>query len=280
MMELFDVSRRRRTLFVQEKYAEAIPLLEQILARGPVQPRRHAAAGDRALVARPRRAKRSRRSSGRAAIAPHSPDVRTYLALHYARGKEWERAAPLLEQVVRDRRIGCRRSRRSRVREKQGALAEAMRCARRRSAAHADAADWVRLGQLAMEAQQTDAAIAAFESRAFEAARDARAGPAFAHDLELGVLYLAARRFADARAALDRVPAAHPDYPMALFKRAQVSVLLNEPDQRRAHRARAPGRRRDDARADRERATVQVAGRDSRTELSRPGSRGSQPGDR
>jgi hypothetical protein len=45
------------------------------------------------------------------------------------------------------------------------------------------------------------------------------------------VLYLAARRFDDARAALDRVPATHPEYAMALFKRAQVSVLLKEPDQ-------------------------------------------------
>ena len=31
-------------------------------------------------------------------------------------------------------------------------------------------------------------------------------------------------------AALDRVAASHREYPMALFKRAQVSVLLNEPD--------------------------------------------------
>jgi hypothetical protein len=26
------------------------------------------------------------------------------------------------------------------------------------------------------------------------------------------------------------VPSSHPGYPMALFKRAQVSALLNEPD--------------------------------------------------
>ena len=45
------------------------------------------------------------------------------------------------------------------------------------------------------------------------------------------MLYLDARRFSDAAAALDRVPSASRDYPMALFKRAQVSVLLHEPDQ-------------------------------------------------
>ena len=50
------------------------------------------------------------------------------------------------------------------------------------------------------------------------------------HDLELGVLYLADRQFEKARDALDRVPSTSPGYPMALFKRAQVSVLLHEPD--------------------------------------------------
>ena len=45
---------------------------------------------------------------------------------------------------------------------------------------------------------------------AFERARTVQ-GPAFAHDLELGVLYLDARRFEDARAALDRVPSSHPE---------------------------------------------------------------------
>ena len=54
-------------------------------------------------------------------------------------------------------------------------------------------------------------------------------GSAFGRDLELGVLYLSGRQFDESRAALDRVKPSHPDYPMALFKRAQVSVLLIEP---------------------------------------------------
>ena len=67
-------------------------------------------------------------------------------------------------------------------------------------------------------------------------------GERFRRDLELGVLYLSARKLDEARAALDRVPASHPEYPMALFKRAQVSVLLNEPDS--AARIEAARRRR------------------------------------
>jgi predicted Zn-dependent protease len=82
-----------------------------------------------------------------------------------------------------------------------------------------------RLGELAMGAGQTALAIDAFErARALQSS-------AFGHDLELGVLYLAAGRLPEAKASLDRVPPSHPGYPMALFKRAQVSVLLHEPDQ-------------------------------------------------
>jgi hypothetical protein len=41
---------------------------------------------------------------------------------------------------------------------------------------------------------------------------------------------MAANKLDDARTALDRVPPSHPGYAMALFKRAQVSVLLHEPE--------------------------------------------------
>jgi tetratricopeptide (TPR) repeat protein len=68
---------------------------------------------------------------------------------------------------------------------------------------------------------------------AFERAR-VILGDRFDHDLDLGVCYLSARRFAEARDALDRaigrLPAKHPDLPMALFKRAEVAVLLREPE--------------------------------------------------
>ncbi|HEY2829018.1 MAG TPA: tetratricopeptide repeat protein, partial [Thermoanaerobaculia bacterium] len=80
------------------------------------------------------------------------------------------------------------------------------------------------LGALAMQAGDTNVALDAFEK-----ARAAQ-GSAFRNDLELGVLYLAAHRFPEARDALDRIPPSHPDYPMVLFKRAQVAVLLREPD--------------------------------------------------
>ena len=100
---------------------------------------------------------------------------------------------------------------------------------------------------------RTADAIDSFErARAMDARR-------FAYDFELGLLYLDARRFAEARDALDRVPASHPEYPMVLFKRAQVSVLLNEPDSAARIAARAATRRRDDQDAHRAGAPVPAA---------------------
>ena len=90
-----------------------------------------------------------------------------------------------------------------------------------------------------MELGDTPAAIDDLER-----ARDLQ-GAAFRRNLELGVLYFAARRLDDARAALDRVPPDHPAIAMALFKRAQASVLLNEPDRR--ERVRAAWERADPA---------------------------------
>lgn len=191
MVLLFEDIERGSTLFVREQYAQAIPVFQRILARDPFNL-------DAAL-----RLATSYSSLGRnaqavemfrkaATIAPQSADVRLYLALHYARTDEWEAALPMLERLVVE------------MPDRVPAFET--------------------LGALAMRAGRTDLAI-----QAFERARSLT-GPAFRHSLELGVLYLAARRLPEARQALDAVPASHPGYPMALFKRAQVSVLLNEPD--------------------------------------------------
>jgi tetratricopeptide (TPR) repeat protein len=163
--------------------------------------------------------------------------VGTYLALHYARGKDWPRAVPLLEQALAqtpDRLPALEAL--AAIRERQGRVAEAIALRLRIQAlrdpfpAESDA-----LGRLAMEAGRTELAI-----ESFERARRARGTAPYAHDLDLGVLYLAARRLPEARDALDRVPRKDPGYPMALFKRAQVSVLLGEPDRaQRIARARA-----------------------------------------
>ncbi len=238
MTRLFDVLERASDLFVREEYARAIPLLEQIRAQDPYNldavlrlATAHSALGHEA------RAEQAFASA--AEIAPGSPDVRAYRALHDARGKDWAQAAPRLEQVIAEspERVPALEAL-ARIRERQGRPGDAADLWQRVYALRpATAAESVRLGELAMSAGRTPLAI-----ESFERARAAQ-GTAFTHDLELGVLYLDARRLTEARDALDRVPASHPAYAMALFKRAQASVLLRESDQ--AERIAAARRRAD-----------------------------------
>ena len=198
MMPLLAKLQKASALFAAGQYASSIPLLEDVLAADPynLDAALRLATAHSSLGHEPKAEELFQRA---AAIAPKSQDVRTYLALHYARTKDWARAVPLLEQVVAE-------------------------SPDRLTAVEALGVLKAREGQRAMDAGQTPAALAAYER-----ARQLQ-GKAFRNDLELGVLYLDARRFEDARTALDRALAAKPDDPMALFKRAQVSVLLNEPD--------------------------------------------------
>lgn len=225
MAHLFDELEDASALFVAEQYRAVIPLLEKILAEDPhnlVTALRlataHSSLGDEAAAeAAFRRAE---------AIAPQSPDVRAYLAMHYARTANWQRAVPLLERVVAEspERLPALEALAA-VRERQQRPQEALALRQKINAMKTPTvAELIRTGELAMSVGNTEAAI-----EGFERARQVQ-GQRFAHDLELGVLYLAQRRFEEARAALDRVPRSHPAYAMALFKRAQVSVLLNEPD--------------------------------------------------
>jgi choline-sulfatase len=234
MVHLFETIEKASELFVREQYGALIPLLQKILTADPYNldamlrlATAHSSLGhnERALEA----------FKKAAAIAPRSPDVRTYLALHYARGKDWEQAVPLLERIVTETpdRLPAVEAL-ARLRERQGRIVEALSLRQKvHSLRPPSASELIHMGRLAMSVQQTPLAIEVFEkARAIQ-------GTAFAHDLELGVLYLDARRLNESREALDRVPASHRDYPMALFKRAQVSVLLDEPDQAaRIERAR------------------------------------------
>ena len=225
MTHLFDRLEQASGLFVRGEYAKVIPVLDRILADDPtnLDATLRLATAHSSLRHDAQALSAFKRA---AALAPRSPDVRLYLGLHYARGSEWARAVPLLEQAVAEMpdRLPALEALAA-IRVKQGRPREAIALLQKVYALRAPAPnELIQLGQLAMGEGDTGLAIQSFE----EARR--RQGSAFAGDLELGVLYLAARRFEDARAALDRIPPSHPEYPMALFKRAQVSVLLNEPD--------------------------------------------------
>lgn len=198
MTALLDVIERAEGLFGDKRYNESIPLFQRVLAQDPhnLDAALSLASAYSALGQNDKAVDMFQRA---AAIAPQSEDVKTYLALHYVRTKDWDRAAALLEQVVSE-------------------------SPNRATAVEALATVKINQGERAMDAGDTNGAMADFE-------RARNLDPStFTHDLELGVLYLSAHRYEDARAALDRVPPTDPEYPMALFKRAQVSVLLHEPD--------------------------------------------------
>jgi tetratricopeptide (TPR) repeat protein len=198
MTALMEAIERASGLFADGRYKESIPLFERIFAADShnIDAALRLAGAYSALGQNDKAIAWFQRA---ASIDSNSQDVRTYLGLHYVRVKDWDRASVLLEQVVKE------------------------------SPDRATAVDGLATvkntqGERAMDAGRTDEAIADFErARSLQPAT-------FAHDLELGVLYLASRRFEDARAALDRFLAVHADDPMGLFKRAQVSVLLREAD--------------------------------------------------
>ncbi len=220
-------------LFIRRQYDRAITVFERILEEDPqnfMVCLRLAVA--HSITGRDRRAlelfERARR------IDPGSVDLRHYLAMHHWRAGNPDDAAALFESVLAQMpgRLPAVEGL-AQIRAAQGRTGEALELLERAPAANWSTEVLVLLGDLRMAAGDTHGAIAAFEQ-----ARDA--DDRLARDLELGVLYLADQRFEEARDSLDRVAPDHPAYPMALFKRAQVSVLLSEADQaariRLAHR--------------------------------------------
>jgi tetratricopeptide (TPR) repeat protein len=224
MTHLFDDLDTGARLFGREDYEASIRIFERVLAEDPenlmVTVRlavAHSLLGNRELAER--LFARARQ------IHPGSIDLQHYLAMHYFRFRRWDLAAPLFEQVlqVAPRKLPALEAL-ARIRESEGRFEDAARLMERVIDLKASpAADWIRLGEIEMALTDTPAAI-----RAFEEARRLQ-GSAFSRSLELGVCYLAMRDYASAAEALDLVPQTDPGYGMALFKRAQVSVLLGEP---------------------------------------------------
>lgn len=227
MVGLLPIIEEASGLFVAGEYRQAIPLFEKIRAADPG----NLDATLRLAVSQSltgHRAEADERFAEAKRLAPDSPDVDVYRGLHYARYGDIARAEPLLQQALTrfpDRATVIEAL--ADLREKQKRFAEAVALRQKLYSLQPPTGEQLaHLGLLAMDAENTAAAIDAFtKARALQ-------GAAFTHDLDLGVLYMDERRFADARDALDRVPASNPNYPMALFKRAEVAVLLHEPDAR------------------------------------------------
>jgi arylsulfatase A-like enzyme/Flp pilus assembly protein TadD len=227
MVSLLPTIELASGLFAAADYRQAIPVLEKVRAADPG----NLDATLRLAVSQSltgHRAEADALFAQAKSLAPDSPDVDVYLGLHYAHYGDVARAEPLLQRALTafpDRVTVIEAV--ADIREEQKRFADAVALRQKLFSLRPPTGDQlVHLGSLAMEAGNTDVAIDALTK-----ARAAQ-GSTFTHDLDLGVLYMDARRFADARDALDRVPPSSPNYPMALFKRAEVSVLLHEPDAR------------------------------------------------
>jgi choline-sulfatase len=213
-------------LFLQHRYEEAIPVLERLARADPGNVTVHLRlAVARSVLGQTERAEQSFERAR--ALASDSADVRHYLGLHYLRLGRLADAERLLAEVLGtspDRLPTLEAL--AEIRARQGRLDEAADLVEQAMALATSPSPrlLVLAGELGMARGDTTVARDAFErARVLQ-------GEAFAHHLELGVLYLAERRFVEARDSLDRVPSGHPARAMALFKRAQVSVLLGESD--------------------------------------------------
>jgi arylsulfatase A-like enzyme/Tfp pilus assembly protein PilF len=214
--------------FVREDYAGAIGPLERVAAKDP----NNATARLRLAVAWSILGKEGKAAEQFAAarrLRPDSLDLHAYEGLHLLRFGHEKEAEPLLASVLAadPNRLAAIEGLAT-LREHEGNVPEAARLLEQViEKKSAPGPELARLGALRMAVGDTPGALSAFErARTLE-------GDHFGHDLEMGVCYLSARRFAEARDALDRaierLPAKHPDLPMALFKRAEVAVLLHEP---------------------------------------------------
>ena len=225
MTPLFADLDRGSALFAREEYEASIRVFDGVLAKDPM----NLMVVVRLAVANSvlGNEERGEQLFARAQeIHGGNTDLHHYIAMHHFRFGRWDVAAPVFEEVleVMPYKLPALEAL-ARIRERQGRFDEAARLMERIiPLKESPAADWIRLGELEMAMTDTPGAI-----RAFEEARRLQ-GEAFDRYLELGVCYLAVRRPVEAAEVLDRVPQNHPGYAMALFKRAQVSVLLGEPD--------------------------------------------------
>ncbi len=212
-------------LFIRRDYEKAIPVFARILTADP----NNFVVALRLAVAYSAVGNESQAAAhfDRArAIDPSSLDLRHYQAMHYLQNRQWDLAQPLFESVLAETpdRLPALKGL-AQIYTRQGHLEKATQLLEQIvQIMDSPGLELTRLGELRMAQGDTPGAI-----RAFERAREIL-GNQFTFHLELGVLYLANRQLTEAASSLDQVSSMHPGYPMALFKRAQVSVLLNEAD--------------------------------------------------
>lgn len=212
-------------LFVRGKYAQAIPLFEHILEKDP---------GNFMVCLRiavgysiqDKEEKAMQFFKKAMKMKPDSTDLMHYLGLHFFRVKNYDQAEKLFTKVLertpnRIPALICMAEIAEKKRDIDGAIAGYTQLT---AFQQTNPKPFLKLGALFMLKGESEQAI-----DAFLAAKDLQ-GDGFQYNLDLGVCYLALDQRDEARNCLDQVVPDQPGYAMALFKRAQVSVLLHEQD--------------------------------------------------
>lgn len=224
MTHLFPTLDRASDLFVSGDYAAAAVALNEIVTKDPGNLTGHIRlAVCHSLLGEEKAALDQFRAAGE--LTESSTDLVHYLGMHYLRFGHLDRAADRFEEVLRAQpRRAAALNALARVRAHQGRIEEAIGLLERAIAIKEAAEPYQRLGLLHMQRGSTEPAIAAFEQARLLAGTD------FSGALDLAVCYMDMRRYHDAAGLLESVPAEDPRYPLALFKRAQVAVLIRDPE--------------------------------------------------
>ena len=251
---LFDALEQASGLFVAGTVRAGHPAARADPGGGSVQPRRGAAPGDRALVARPRRAGARGVQEGRddrAALA-RRPDL-PRAALRARQGLAAGGAAARAASSPR-RPSACRRSRRwrSSVNVRDGSRRRS-RCGRRsRRCARRRRRSWCGWGSWRWRRSRRRWRSSRSRRRAAKAGPGVHARPRAGRALSGGAPVDRSARRARSR------PAVTSGVSDGALQARAGERAAEGARQRRAHRARAPARGRDDARADREGEAVSV----------------------
>ena len=228
MVHLFADFDRASGLFVRGDFQGAIPVLERLRRQDPenlMLSLRLAVA--HSSLGHPRAADQSFADARQ--IAPDHLDVAHFEGLHRLRLGELAPAESLLRKVLAEQpgRAGALDGL-SELLLRSGRVEEAVPLLERLLAANGEPAVALRLARAAMSLGRTETAVTAYETARRAQLRE------FSDPLELGVLYLATGRVGESQELLDealkRYEAGDPRLAMALFKRAQVSAILGEPD--------------------------------------------------
>jgi tetratricopeptide (TPR) repeat protein len=225
MTGLFPALERGSDHFVNQRYQEAIDTYAAVLERDPNNLMIHVRqAVAHSLLGREQEALDHFRTAER--LDPHSVDLHHYMGMHYLRFGDDHQAARELEYVLvhLPEKLPALKALAG-LRDKMDHADAALELFERALLRDPDDEAMHRVvARLAMTGGNTERAI-----QALERVREL-AGNDFDLHLELGVCLLTLDRLSEAATHLDQVAPDHPGYPMALFKRAQISALLGEPD--------------------------------------------------